>query len=101
MLLAITAELLQLLVDIFAVMDEAMGCDVREAEREVLMHKLLTFLNILKYTMPPDEDEREQVPSAVMLFLSPPFIAPSPTPHISLPSYLNFTVLFLCVYVKR
>mmetsp|Transcript_53157 Transcript_53157/g.106618 ORF Transcript_53157/g.106618 Transcript_53157/m.106618 type:complete len:689 (+) Transcript_53157:86-2152(+) len=54
-------ELLQLLVDVFAVMDEAMGCDVREAEREVLMNKLLTFLNILKYTMPPDEDEREQV----------------------------------------
>jgi len=48
-------------VDVFAVMDEAMGCDVREAEREVLMNKLLTFLNILKYTMPPDEDEREQV----------------------------------------
>jgi intraflagellar transport protein 81 len=51
-------ELLQLLMDVFAVMDAAITVDVREVERDVLVHKVLTFLNILKYQLPED-DERD------------------------------------------
>jgi len=52
------AELLQLMIDVFAVMDSAMTVDVREVERDVLVHKVLSFLNILKFQL-PEEDERD------------------------------------------
>jgi hypothetical protein len=39
-------ELLQLLIDVFAVMDDAMACNVREVEREVLLPKVTVHLSV-------------------------------------------------------
>lgn len=48
------------MVDVFGFMDTSMNVDVREVERDVLVHKMLTFLNILKYQL-PEEEEREHM----------------------------------------
>jgi len=39
-------ELLQLLIDVFAVMDDAMACNVREVERDVLLPKVFVHLSV-------------------------------------------------------
>jgi len=36
-----------------------MGCDVREVDRDTLVHKVFTFLSILKFALPSEEGERD------------------------------------------
>jgi hypothetical protein len=56
-----TAELLQLMLDVFGHMDSAMNVDVREVERELLVTRIFSFLNILKYQMPTEEEEKQHM----------------------------------------
>ena len=52
-------ELLQLLNDVFASMDDTQGCDVRSVDRDMLLQRTMTFLAILKFPLPEAEGERE------------------------------------------